>query len=607
MNRTFEIIVQEARQFIFNLCECTDDQVFQATTLEELGKYYYQKTLQNVDGLTDELLKDLIKSIKFKRNEPQGVNAYYNAICNMVFIYKVPGLILTVVQKKYNDIFVTSYNRVKAKIETTRLNLDQQIVDNNNRNAQIKAMAESVCRGAFVKNIDADYATIKQLAFDLRVLETDRELVVKNGDLLDKRFLEYCDIQDPAAIEQALRKTALYLAKERDGSPNDAEFVFLPYRMLLEAIEDNVLRPFALFYKVKFIPFVDEFTEEYWIASYRDENKAVKDFKAKCEVLPQIDDLYQLKQRDSDEYLHQLLSLISSYNVVNRIADIISSSPSLYNRRNILEKTLALYKNDEFELFANIAPVQIEGIITDYLYDEMTFRRFTDLNIYPKAVLREKITFLENHGSNVPTDAVLYFYYSFNNVIRNNIAHGAFENLYHDDRQAKIFSAETLMDMLYIMHVISRNSETEKMRRFIHGYIKYYRKVIKSETGHQHFGALLNDLIGNKITTNCGAIERYRPLQIVYWILNPTYEKIYETVEDKIDLLELRESLLSKAFWEYVLSRLEEVVNTGYDYLNIKQEFYSIVKGLCTCGVESETKQLLGKVNAELTKIQSFT
>jgi hypothetical protein len=70
--------------------------------------------------------------------------------------------------------------------------------------------------------------------------------------------------------------------------------------------------------------------------------------------------------------------------------------------------------------------------------------------------------------------------------------------------------------------------------------------------------------------------------------------------------MNLRNDLLSKEFWEYVLASLKDVVNAGYDYLNIHQEFDSIIRGLFTCGVSSDVKVVLGKVNAELVKIREL-
>ena len=101
-------------------------------------------------------------------------------------------------------------------------------------------------------------------------------------------------------------------------------------------------------------------------------------------------------------------------------------------------------------------------------------------------------------------------------------------------------------------------------------------------------------------------LERYRPIQVAYWLVNPYYEKIYGQVEDKKDLLELRNEFLSKEFWEYVLKRLNSVIDQGYDYLRINMEFLSVVKGLFRCNINTDVKQILGKVNAALLKIKDM-
>ena len=160
-------------------------------------------------------------------------------------------------------------------------------------------------------------------------------------------------------------------------------------------------------------------------------------------------------------------------------------SPVLIIGRTALSThSLGTVSYTHLDVYKRQAPVQIEGIITDYLYDETTFRRFTDLNIYPRAVLRDKLILLEQFSNNLPSEAMLYFYFSFNNIVRNNIAHGVFENFFRDSKHIEIFSTELLMDMFYIIHIVNVNSETEKMRRFIHGYIEHYKKVIKLSLIH---------------------------------------------------------------------------------------------------------------------------
>ena len=184
----------------------------------------------------------------------------------------------------------------------------------------------------------------------------------------------------------------------------------------------------------------------------------------------------------------------------------------------------------------------------------------------------------------------------FNNHIRNRIAHGRYYGS-TDRLKDEIFSKELILDLCLLVHMLVRTSETERMYRFIHGYQSYYRKLIKS-TEHSSYGALFNDMIGQKIVSDYDGMRKYRPIQVAYWIVNPYYEKIYEQVEDKSDLLSLRDEFLSAEFWKYVYERLSEVQKNGYDYLNIHTEFSSVIKALFRCNISDETKQVLRKVSA---------
>lgn len=606
MVKSREELVEEAQHFIFGLNDIHDERVFNATSMEELGEYYFQITLHNIKGLTEDVLKDIIKKIAFRASEPESIDEYYKAICNIAFIKKLPGPILNDVRQKYNEIFVVSYNKVKTQIASTIQIIDQKIQNIEMTNSQIRSKAASISRGSFVKNIESDYSRIRELAFELRLLETDKESISKNEELLESYFLKFCNFHDQTSIEETLRNTSMGIARKNDDSFDDINIVFKPYKMWLDAVADNVTRPYALFYKLKLRPFIDAFEEECRIKYIQNSEEAIKEFKIKIDSLPSADDLFKLKQSNPSEYLTELQTIISDYRVLSQISELINSTPALRSRIDLLQKTIGLYEREEYELFANLGPVQIEGIISDYLYDELTFRRFNDLAFYPTAVLRKKLDLLNNLGTNISQDAVVYFYYSFNNIIRNNIAHGSFESLYYDEMQVKVFSAEILLDTFYLVCFVSKYSETAKMINFVHGYIDYYKEAIKTETDNKHFGALFNDLIGAKINLRNGIIETYRPLQVVYWLLNPTYEKMYTMVHDNKDLLELRQSLLSKEFWDYVSQKLNDVINTGYDYLNIDPAFNPIVNGLFTCGVEPEVKATLAKVNAQLTQINSF-
>lgn len=194
--------------------------------------------------------------------------------------------------------------------------------------------------------------------------------------------------------------------------------------------------------------------------------------------------------------------------------------------------------------------------------------------------------------------------YYFNNMIRNRIAHGRYiynsTNMVYDE----VFSKELFLDMVMMVYMLSRKTETEKMYRFIHGYKKYYDNCMCSRE-HSCYEPLFNDLIGDKLISEYDGFERYCPIQVAYWIVNPYYEKIYEEVEDKTDLLELREEFLSKEFWAFVLDKLSYILSSDYSCRKINMEILSIVNGLFKCNICPETKMVLAKVNAVLQTIKN--
>lgn len=295
--------------------------------------------------------------------------------------------------------------------------------------------------------------------------------------------------------------------------------------------------------------------------------------------------------------------LICDFGLLEELKKKIESSVCLRERKQILLKAVELYENREYGVFNNILPIQIEGMFADYLRDTTTFLRFSKMNIYADAVLKDKIRFLQEVKSDIYPEAVEYFMYYFNNMIRNQVAHGRYLVNWDDGIQDEIFSKELILDVCMLVHMLTRKSETEKMYRFIHDYQKYYRKVIRSSE-HPCFGALFNDMIGDKLIADYDSLEKYRPIQVAYWLVNPYYEKIYEQVADKSELLELRAEFLSKEFWEYVLEYLNDIIREGFDYRHINMEFKSVVNGLFKCDITDEVRKLLGKVNAALTKIQ---
>lgn len=406
------------------------------------------------------------------------------------------------------------------------------------------------------------------------------------------------------ALKMQKKEEALKLSKQDSYG---ADISFSSYRDYVDIAEDDIDRPYALFYKVKMYVILENARKKYQYSCYtKSDDEALEDYKDYVQQIPKIDDLHSYKNTNPASYNAALEKLILDYKLLDDLKDKLVSSVCLRERKSVLLKAVELYEQGEYEAFNNILPIQIEGMFADYLQDTTIFLRFSKMELYLNTVLKEKIQHLQEVKSDIYPEAVEYFMYYFNNMIRNKIAHGRYKGNQNEQIQDEIFANELILDMGVLVHMLSRKSETEKMYRFVHGYKKHYEQVIRSSEEHQCFGALFNDMIGEKTIADYDAIERYRPIQVAYWLVNPYYEKIYGQVDDKKDLLDLRNEFLSKEFWDYVLQRLNCVISQGYDYLGINMEFLSVVKGLFSCDISPEVKQVLQKVNAALSRIRDM-
>lgn len=127
------------------------------------------------------------------------------------------------------------------------------------------------------------------------------------------------------------------------------------------------------------------------------------------------------------------------------------------------------------------------------------------------------------------------------------------------------------------------------MHEFITRYKEYYSRLSADE--EIIYRALYNDITGNKLISRYGNIESYRPIQVVYWLLNSYYENVYSQVEDVTKLQELRAIYTSKAYWEFVLEELKLAKKEGWASRKLCPDFQAIIKGMFNTGVDSDTKK----------------
>ena len=578
-----------------------DTQIFTMTSMKELGELYYNHVLNEVENADTDLLNTVIRTIKPSDIEYNSQEDYYIALCQILHLKRLPSEVWVEVTKEYDEIFVQRYSVVTQKYQVEVNRIDAEL---NQTKADSDTIKNSKPSYSLMRDISTDEQKLYELCLKCNSLRTRKEMLMFSMDYVTSQLSDFCDMKDIQSVEMAKQQETLKLSK---NDTYDAKFLFSSYRDYVDIAEDRLNRPYALFFKVKIYIIAEKARKQYHYSCYtKSSSEAIDEYKKYVEQIPKIDDLHAHKNSNLESYNMDLDKLICDYKLLEELKDMLQSSVCLRGRKNILLKSVELYERGEYEVLNNILPIQIEGMFADYLHDTTTFLRFSKMDIYSNAVLKDKIRHLQEIKSDIYPEAVEYFMYYFNNMIRNRVAHGRYKGNPEQQIQDEIFAKELILDMAMLVHMLSRKSETEKMYRFIHGYKKHYERIIHSPKEHKCFGALFNDMIGNKTIADYDTLDTYRPIQVAYWLVNPYYEKIYEQIYDKKDLLELRNEFLCNEFWEYVYERLNDIINKGYGYLGINMEFLSIVNGLFRCNIAPEVKQTLGRVNAALQKIKNL-
>lgn len=583
----------------YTLRDYFDDELFTKSTFQELGEFYFNNAIDNVEGANGKLLKIVIKAIR-NNAEISAISDFYLSLCKIIGIESIPKEKFFIVQQEFDNLFVQRYSsllqRINAKINT----IDTTLLSLKNSIDSVKSKAPSY---SLIRDLSTEELFLHEQHRECNELRTLKEMLLFSKQQLTNQMNRFCNLDEPQSVCNALQITALDLSKD---TVIDATLKFSLYKDALEIVEDNFDRPYALFFKVKLYIAIDALHKNWHYSSYvKKEEELVEELNLAKAKIPPIDELYNQKNTEPQLYLNSLRNFIQEHNVIDKLTSSIEESVCLRERKEVLFKSVALFQSKDFIVFNHIITLQIEGMFGDFLKDTTTFNRFTSMTIYANDVLKDKIQHLQDAEADTYPEVVEYFMYYFNNTIRNRIAHGNYKTLFDNTISAEIFACELLLDLSTLAHMISRKSETDKMHRFIAGYKAHYSKLIKSNE-RPHFGAMFNDMIGDKIVSTYDSIEKNRPLQVAYWLVNPYYERIYESTGDKTELIELRADFLSKEFWEYVVTSLNSRIENNFGCQTVDMEFLSVVNGLFKCEITPEVKTLLGKANAALQQIKKI-
>ncbi|MCE0555236.1 hypothetical protein LQK80_36640 [Bacillus thuringiensis] len=88
-------------------------------------------------------------------------------------------------------------------------------------------------------------------------------------------------------------------------------------------------------------------------------------YKFEFITLQERNELKLLHSNNKDEFNERVDRYIITHEIDNKILSLIEENHVL-NKRGMLKQAIEIYKEDMMELFCQIIPLQIEGIIYDY-------------------------------------------------------------------------------------------------------------------------------------------------------------------------------------------------------------------------------------------------
>ncbi|MFJ8219837.1 hypothetical protein [Bacillus cereus] len=170
-------------------------------------------------------------------------------------------------------------------------------------------------------------------------------------------------------------------------------------------------------------------------------------FKFKSMPLKERLELKQLYVEDEQKFYMLLDNYITNYKISDKILCFIEENHFL-SKRVMLKQAIENFKEDRFEIFCQIVPLQIEGIIYDYCIElNVPHNQLERLTLDQKVdLIVEKDRSFKGHE---------YFKYDFIEL-RNTAAHGRL----HTNLDYQNTANMLLLDLLYLCEFVNKSSAT---------------------------------------------------------------------------------------------------------------------------------------------------
>ncbi len=612
---------KEVESFIKNLWRTLYKlDIFETPSILEIGKKIFDVVKNNTGCKEDNTVKIGIQMVHQypinTRNNPCTDEEYYNEITEYLEIKKLPWNVYSTAKKEYANVR-NQYETLISRIDIIEEKCERLIRDSEEVSQDIIAKQR---KKILTEDSREDKNTLLTELQRCKVLETlykpgnQTEMASAeraNGD----SYLEYCketlakvfdfftNISEVEKHEETLKIWVLSDVQntktgERsiDRGYEISEKFTQYYRIIKqfnELLDDDPWKTIhIIMYRVKALTFMNEIRDRHWKKSGL---KIFDESSEEYKILNSEIDNHPLNFKEimkvSDIMLYQdHLDMVIDEAITN-INKNIHGSICIKKRKPILNKILQIFENEkDYDLVVNMIPIQVEGLFADYLDDSLLYESELHMEKFQqiyKYVLNKKASLIDLNGLNLGFDAIGYFKYYFNSVLRNTVAHGNYKLLLIGDNRfqnlseaqaLKILAYEMILDLNFIIDVVAKSNEIDEALR----YVQYTSESIQTEKSSliddpdvdtedtqllfMKYERLFLDLIGesrfNFGKYHDGILITFEPLQVLYWIFNPQFEEVLK----KEIVVPIRETLLSEKFWKYVYDNIEKwnpVFNRG--------------------------------------------
>ncbi|MDD3137739.1 MAG: hypothetical protein PHX08_02045 [Lachnospiraceae bacterium] len=605
---TLSHTVGEIIKFVHQYNKQMDNDVFTFSDLQSVGKHIFYKAISIIESANTDIVKLAIKQMHRyphnDRREPTTEENYYSEICVNAGILQLPKTILQHAQNQYESVFRIDITKVTSAITIQKNNLEATKLDLEQRRERV--IAENNQQGRKIGfNIKPHVDELDEIGISLKRCEAEIELLMFYEEQIKTVQTSFCEnYTESVAIDSALKKLSRRFVtySEDDTRGMKIDDYFDEYKRVIEQIDSLVGSASGMcsidliFDKIIFLPFLKRIREDSLSTHVK-----LEKYKGQLSEHPLHPENLVAARADTNGYI----SLLKQYSekAVNNIRDVFSRSIALAPRKELVEKCIVLFIDSEYGMFVNTLPIQIEGMLDDLLRS-MVFDLFTDINLHPNAVLRDKIDILNRKNANMFFEVEAYFKYYFNGIIRNTIAHGNFTQLSDSDGSYQKLALELLFCLNYFADTIIRINELDAMNEYVNSTVLQFNSCQQISDVNIFYDCLFSDLNGTrsriwKSNYKSGLFKAYPPKQILWWIFNPFYESFCKYSNE---LNTLRDLLKSPDFWNYILNKLNSsFVSPRFD----KDKFESVVKIMfsLTHG-NSETTEILKNINKSLKSIE---